>query len=222
MRRRFGANPLTSGTWPMRRRSPAFWLALLLLLLALTNVVAEGYLSTLGRPGMDDRTGVTLAKILYDIRHLVTFPLPLVLVPVALIVAIVALFRARQLRRAPVQDLSLLGVLVGGMVLLILLPWAAQPVREQGFRRAAEGMQPLVLAIARYEHENGHPPPTLEQLAPGYVEDVERFGVRGCRRMEYRTRGTSGRWELRLQCPNGWILPHEHNQRFREWAYFWD
>jgi len=219
----------------MLRRSPAFWLALLLVLLALANVAAEAYLSSFGPSGMDDSPGTGLTELLYDLRHLVTFSLPLLLGPAALVLTIIAVVQAWQLRRAPVRLLSTVGVLVGGIALLFFLPLATHPVRAAGFRRAAERMQPLVLAIGRFEREKGAPPARLEQLAPGYLQDVRRFGVRGCRELEYKTRGTPGEWELRLQCPNGWITldqffyrpgeryqPDEHNQRFHRWAYFWD
>jgi hypothetical protein len=219
----------------MLRRSPAFWLALLLVLLALANVAAEAYLSSFGRAGMDASTGASVAEILYDVRHLVTFPLPLLLAPAAFVLTIIALVQAWQLRRAPVQLLSTVGMLVGGLVLLFFLPAATTPVRKEGFRRAAERMQPLVVAIGRFERDNGSPPTSLDQLAPRYLQDVRRFGVRGCRELEYRTRGAPGDWEVRLECPNGWITldqffyrpgeryqPDEHNQRFHRWAYFWD
>jgi hypothetical protein len=217
------------------RRSPAFWLTLLLLLLALSNVVAEAYLAGFGRPGMHEGPGYSVAEILYDLRHLVTFLLPLLLVPTAAVLLLVGIFRGWQLRRAPVQLLLVVGVLLGGVVLLWYLPWTTHAVRQKGFERAAERMQPLVLAIRRFEHENGRPPSALGQLAPTYLQDVERFGVRGCRPLEYYAGDIPGTWELRLQCPNGWITldqffyrpneryaPHEYNQRFHDWAYFWD
>jgi hypothetical protein len=219
----------------MPRRFPAFWLALLLVPLALANVAAEGYLSSFGPAGMDTSPTASVAEILYDLRHLVTFLLPVLLAPAALVLAVFALVQAWQLRRAPVGLLSTVGVLVGGVVLLGSVPLATHPVRVEGFRRAAERMEPLVLAVARFERENGAPPASLEQLAPGYLRNVRRFGVRGCRELEYRTRGIPGEWELRLECPNGWITldqffyrpgeryqPNEYNQRFGRWAYFWD
>lgn len=233
--RDLGAPAADRNTRRMLRRSPAFWLALVFLLLALANVAAEAYLSSFGPPEMDASPWTTLAWVLYDLRHLVTFLLPLVLAPAALVLTIFAIARAWQLRRAPVQLLSTVAVLVSGMLLLSFLPFVTHPVRKEGFRRAAERMQPLVLAVAGFERENGAPPASLAQLAPSYLPDVRRFGVRGCRELEYLTRGARGEWELRLECPNGWItldqffyrpggryLPNEHNQRFDGWAYYWD
>lgn len=220
---------------PAMRRSPALWLALLLLLLAIANIPAEAYLSSFGRPAMDDASGVELAVILYDLRHLVTFLLPLLLAPAALVLLVFAAVRAWKVRRSPSGLLATAGVLVGGAVLLGSLSWVVAPVREEGFRRAAERMQPLVLAIGRFERENGRAPDSLAQLTPAYLQDVQRFGVRGCRALEYDTGGRRGDWELRLQCPNGWVTldqffyrpserytRHEHHQRHHGWAYRWD
>lgn len=217
------------------RRSPALWLALLLLLLAVANIPAEAYLSSFGRPAMDEAWGINLALILYDLRHLVTFLLPLLLAPAALVLLAVAILRAWMVRRSPAGLLATAGILLGGAGLLGSTSWVVAPVREEGFRRAAERMQPLVLAIGRFEQENGRAPSSLAQLTPAYLRDVRGFGVRGCRALEYDTGGMRGEWELRLQCPNGWVTldqffyrpseryaPGEHDQRLHGWAYSWD
>lgn len=220
----------------MRRRSLAFWLALSIALLALANLAAEAYLASFGPPGLHWPPGSGFAEVLYDLRHFVTFLLAPLLVPATLIVLAAAAWRRWRLRTTPAGLLRAAGVLLAGVVVLgIGVPWASHAVRMLGFQHAAGRMEPLVAAIARFEREHGAPPARLDQLAPTGVRDVRRFGVRGCRPMEYRPVGEAGKWELHMDCPNGFLAldrffyrpsgsyhAHEHNRRFGGWAYFQD
>lgn len=228
----YGAVKLTL----MRRHRLAIGLALAIVLLALANIAAEAYLASFGPPGLywPPRGGV--AEALYDLRHGFTFLLAPLLIPAALILLAVAAWRALKAGARPTGLARAAGVLLAGSVVLgIGVPWATHAVRIAGFERAAERMEPLVGAIARFEREHGAAPARLDQLAPAYVRDVRSFGVRGCRPMEYRPNGAPGTWELHMDCSNGFLTldrffyrpsgsygPHEHHQLFRAWAYFWD
>lgn len=220
----------------LKRHGLVIGLALAIVLIALVNVAAEAYLASFGPPGMDWPPRGGIAEALYDLRHGYTFLLVPLLIPIALILLAAAAWRTLKLHAEPTGLASAAGVLlVGAVVLSIAVPPATQAVRIAGFERAAVRMEPLVSAIARFEREHGAAPARLDQLAPAYVEDVQSFGVRGCRRMEYRPNGAPGSWELHMDCPNGILAldrffyrpsgryaPHEHHRLFRGWAYFWD
>jgi hypothetical protein len=218
---------------PTRKHTFAIGLASAIVLLALANLAAEAYLASFGPPGLHWPPGRGFAEAFYDLRHFVTFLLALLLVPATLIVVAAGAWRRRSM---PAGSLSVAGVLLAGAVVLGMgVPWASHAVRMLGFQRAAERMEPLVAAIARYEREHGAPPARLDQLAATGVPDVRSFGLRGCRPMEYRPVGEAGVWELHMDCPNGFLtldrffyrpsgsyLAHEHNRRFGGWAFFQD
>lgn len=220
----------------MGRHAFAYGLALAIVLLALVNVAAEAYLASFGPPGLNWPTQGGFAGALYDLRHVFTFLLVPLLIPVALVLLAAAAWRTLKLHAEPTGLAGAAGVLLVGTVVLAMgVPPATQAVRIAGFERAAERMELLVDAIARFEREHGAAPTRLDQLAADYVRDVRSFGVRGCRPMEYRPNRGAGAWELHMDCPNGVLTldrffyrpsgsygPNEHNQRFRGWAYFWD
>jgi hypothetical protein len=221
---------------PLRRHALAIGLALAIVLLVLANVAAEAYLASFGPPGMRWPPGRSFTEALYDLRHGFTFLLAALLIPAALILIGVAAWRALKVGAKPGGMAGAAGVLlVGTVVLGIGVPWATQPVRTAGLQRAAERMEPLVNAIARFEREQGAAPARLDQLAPAYIRDVQSFGVRGCRPMELRPVAAPGGWELHMDCPNGMLAldrffyrpsgrygPDEHHRIFHGWAYFWD
>lgn len=220
----------------LKRHMLAVGLALAIVLLALANVGAEAYLASFGPPGMDWPPGKGIAEALYDLRHGLTFLLALLLIPAALILLGAAAWRALKVGAGPTGMAGAAGVLLAGAVVLgMAVPLATQPVRIAGLQRAAERMEPLVNAIARFEREQGAAPARLDQLAPAYIRDVRSFGVRGCRPMEYRPNRAPGTWELHMDCPNGTLTldrffyrpsgrygPDEHHRLFHDWAYFWD
>jgi hypothetical protein len=221
---------------PLKRHTLAFGLALAIVLLALANVAAEAYLASFGPPGMDWLPGRGVAEALYDLRHGFTFLLAPLLIPAALVLLGAAAWRALKLGAEPTGMAGAAGVLLAGAVVLGMgVPWATHAIRIAGFERAAERMEPLVGAIARFEREQGAAPARLHQLAPAYVRDVRSYGVRGCRPMELRPHAAPGTWELHMDCPNGMLTldrffyrplgrygPHEHHRLFRGWAYYWD
>lgn len=218
----------------MRRHWPHLLLAGLLAVLALLNLAAAVYRGGFG-PGEIEVPGrVSAAEALYVIE-LATFLLLLPLAAAFVVVLLGAGGLALWRRSVPWRTLAAAGVLLAGVLVLGgLVPLAVRSLRVQGLRDAAEGMEPLVAAMARYEREHGARPERLDQLAP-YVGDVKRFGVRGCRPLEYRTEYVPARWELHMDCPNGFITldrffyrpernyeRSEFNQRIGSWAYFWD
>ena len=218
----------------MRRHWPLFLLAWLLAVLALANLASAAYLSGFGPGAIEVPGRVSRAEAFYGLEGL-TFilMLPLVLLVVFLLGGAGVI--AWRLKYTARWMLGAAGVLLAGVLVLGgTVPWAARGIRERGLQDAAERMEPLVAAMARYEREHGRSPERLNQLAP-YVGDVDRFGVRGCRPLEYRTEHVRGRWQLHMDCPNGFLTldqffyrpernydPNEFNQRFGSWAYYWD
>lgn len=217
---------------PARGRAAAA--ALVLLVLVGTALAAEAYLASFGAGG-DAGEWSRSAAVAYDLRDLILFFLPLLLLPAAVLVLVVAMARGLWSRAVPRRALGLAGVLAASALLLIGLSWVGHAVRMSGFERAAVRMEPLVAAIGRFEREHGRPPATLGELPASYGIVARRFGVRGCRRAEYQAGSRPGEWELDMECPNGWITldrffyrpgeryaSHEHHVRFGGWAYFLD
>ena len=213
------------------------WLSGLLggvLAVAAANVAAEGYLASFGPPGMSWPPGSGAVEAVYDVRHVWMSLLLLSALLGTLVVSVPALLAA-VVRRTAVP----LWALVPGLLVAALLAsdWAAAGVRRRGLAGAATRMAPLVAAIEWYERERGVPPDSLGALVPAYLPDVSRFGLRGCRTLEYERRdGRALRgWWLGMDCPNGWLTldrfayepegtqtPPRPRERFGAWIYVWD
>ncbi len=86
--------------------------------------------------------------------------------------------------------LSVLSIAVAGVAYL------AEPWRDAGhdwetrkprFQAAALRAEPVILAISAYASAVGHPPSTLAELVPGYLERLPATGLHECSRFEYRS-----------------------------------
>lgn len=83
-----------------------------------------------------------------------------------------------------------LAIALAGIVYLVLptgdaaQDWAK---RKPLFETAAARAEPLILAIDTYTSEVGHPPATLADIIPEYLEKSPAMGLRTCNSFEYRS-----------------------------------
>ena len=63
--------------------------------------------------------------------------------------------------------------------------------------------QPLIQAIQAYERATGHPPDSLDELAPRYIKEVPTTGLESSPQFQYRARSKSpGDWRLNVKVEN--------------------
>ena len=223
--------------WSALRRLE-LW-ALLIALVAVSQPQAEFYLASFGSSGMHDAPQAwSFTLIAYDVRHLWELAF-FFLAPVVIVVFFVWLWLALcgwlpTARWLLGRTLALTAI---ALTVLVAASWPAREVRREGFRRSANHMTPLVAAIRRFEADLGRPPHELAELTPQYLANVHHFGVRGCRSLRYSVAdaAASWRWQLWLECPNGFVTLDRfvfrptgdysdwgNLERMGEWAYFWD
>lgn len=143
---------------------------------------------------------------------------PLAVAPIVLVLLLVAV--------AAVALLSLLAALIprlrrtAALIALICVVHVvtgiaciriAGSVRHAAFERLAVRSAPLVASIRRYTAEQGHPPATLQQLVPAYLERVPGTGLAAYPDYEYvtgddaRERYHGNDWVLWVSTPSGII-----------------
>jgi hypothetical protein len=79
-------------------------------------------------------------------------------------------------------------LITGGVYLLLPTGDTARlsEARKALFEQAALRAGPLVGAIAAYSVSAGHPPETLADLVPDYIDSIPMTGVEKCARFDYR------------------------------------
>jgi hypothetical protein len=202
------------------------------LLLAAGRIAAEAYLSGFGRPEIGADPVSRGASIAEGLRAAAFF-LVVLLLPAIAVAAGASLVLGVWNRTLPLRTLAWTAAAALALAVLVGAEHLASHVRAAGFARSAERMAPLTDAVARFAAARGHPPSTLDEISPTYLQSVDRFGVRGCRPLSYVVR--RGVWELRMECPNGWstldiFSYHSDGRRPRgrshesmgAWVYFWD
>jgi hypothetical protein len=77
--------------------------------------------------------------------------------------------------------------------------------RDEKIERVAERGQPIVDAIKAYEKKNGHPPSSLDELVPDYLDSVPTTAIGAWPEFYYRTRNPNrhegNEWDLSAIVP---------------------
>jgi hypothetical protein len=77
--------------------------------------------------------------------------------------------------------------------------------REERIERVTERGQPIVDAIKAYENKNGHPPASLDELVPDYLDTVPTTGIGAWPKFYYHTghpdRSEGNEWDLSALVP---------------------
>lgn len=117
---------------------------------------------------------------------------------------------------------------------------AADSIRNASFHDLAERSMPLVEAVKAFEKAKGHPPKTLDELVPTYLDSVPSTGLAADPHYEIHmgeessmwkgnpwvlcvpvSRGTLN-WDLFLYFPNQNYPPDERSafERMGDWGYY--
>ncbi len=117
---------------------------------------------------------------------------------------------------------------------------AEDAIRNASFNSLAERSMPLVEAVKAFEKAEGHPPKTLDDLVPTYLDSVPSTGLAAYRHYEIHMGEESSmwkdnpwvlcvpvssgtlNWDLFLYFPNQNYPPDERSafERMGDWAYY--
>jgi hypothetical protein len=94
--------------------------------------------------------------------------------------------------------------------LWILAVRSSNALRHQAFVKASRVGDRVVLALAQYRIEKGEYPSSLEQLIPGYLQEIPYTGMIAYPEFRYRKdsndiQTSPGSFELRIDCTSGVI-----------------
>ena len=88
-------------------------------------------------------------------------------------------------------------------------------MRKLRFQQAEARAKPLVLAINAYTSATGHPPATLADISPAYLESLPDTGLQECNNFEYRSlthkQGSIVWYDLGSIQGQPWFGPNRYN-----------
>ena len=141
----------------------------------------------------------------------------------------------------PLRKLGIRLLLLGVIYFATLAPLgsAADRIQTASFHDLAERSMPLVNVVRAYETAEGHPPKSLEELVPKYLDSVPSTGLAAYPNYEIHMGEESSMWkgnpwvlcvpvgrglnfDLFLYFPNQNYPPDERSafERMGDWAYY--
>ncbi len=119
----------------------------------------------------------------------------------------------------PLRKLGIRLLLLGVIYFATLAPLgsAADRIQTASFHDLAERSMPLVKAVRAYEAAEGHPPKSLEELVPKYLDAVPSTGLAAYPAYEIHMGNESSMWK-----GNPWVLcvPVGRGLNFDLFLYF--
>jgi len=119
----------------------------------------------------------------------------------------------------PLRKLGIRLLLLGIIYFATLAPLgsAADRIQTASFHDLAERSMPLVEAVKAFEKAEGHPPKSLDQLVPKYLDSVPSTGLAAYPKYEIHMGNESSMWR-----GNPWVLcvPVGRGLNFDLFLYF--